>query len=61
MDKELRIGHLYPKLLNIYGVGGNIITLKNRAEWRGIEVIIDEINTNVDTDQADDLIGEAGN
>ena len=43
--KELRIGHLYPKLLNIYGDGGNIITLKNRAMWRGFEVMIDEINS----------------
>ena len=43
--KVLRIGHLYPKLLNIYGDGGNIITLKKRAEWRGVNVIIDEINS----------------
>ncbi len=43
--KQLRIGHLYPKLLNIYGDGGNIITLKKRAEWRGFVVIIDEINS----------------
>ena len=44
--KEVRIGHLYPKLLNIYGDGGNIIALKKRAEWRsGINVIIDEINS----------------
>ena len=42
--KPLRIAHLYPKLLNIYGDKGNIITLKNRYEWRGGEVIIDEIN-----------------
>lgn len=40
----LRIAHLYPKLLNIYGDGGNVLTLKRRCEWRGIEVIIDEIN-----------------
>jgi len=43
--KELRIGHLYPKLLNIYGDSGNIITLKMRAEWRGYNVIINEINS----------------
>ena len=40
----LRIAHLYPKLLNIYGDGGNVLTLKKRCEWRGIEVNIDEIN-----------------
>lgn len=41
---EIRIAHLYPKLLNIYGDGGNILTLKKRCEWRGIKVIIDDIN-----------------
>lgn len=42
--KPLKIAHLYPKLLNIYGDGGNIITLRRRYEWRGGEVVIDEIN-----------------
>ena len=42
--KKLHIAHLYPKLLNIYGDIGNIITLKKRCEWRGIEVCVDEIN-----------------
>ena len=40
----LKIAHLYPKLLNIYGDGGNIITLEKRCEWRGIEVQLDEID-----------------
>jgi len=43
--KQLKIGHLYPKLLNIYGDGGNIIALRKRAEWRGITVNTDEINS----------------
>ena len=42
--KKIRLAHLYPKLLNIYGDGGNILTLKKRCEWRGIEIEIDEIN-----------------
>lgn len=42
--KTLRIAHLYPKLLNIYGDGGNIKTLLMRSFWRGIEVELDEIN-----------------
>lgn len=42
--REVKIGHLYPKLLNIYGDGGNILALKKRLEWRGYSVIIDEIN-----------------
>lgn len=41
--RELRIAHLYPKLLNLYGDMGNIITLKKRCEWRGINVTVDEI------------------
>ena len=42
--KTLRIAHLYSRLLNIYGDGGNILTLKKRCEWRNISVTIDEIN-----------------
>lgn len=36
---KLIIGYLYPDLMNIYGDTGNIIALKKRAEWRGIEVV----------------------
>lgn len=45
MDKKLKICHLYPKLLNIYGDKGNVITLTYRAERRGINVILDELNS----------------
>ena len=41
---RIKIAHLYPKLLNIYGDGGNILALKKRCEWRGIEFELDEIN-----------------
>ena len=44
MKRHLRVAHLYPKLLNIYGDAGNIITLKKRSQWRGIDIEIDEIN-----------------
>lgn len=40
----LSIAHLYPKLLNLYGDFGNILTLKKRCEWRGINVNITDIN-----------------
>ena len=39
----LRIAHLYPDLLNLYGDKGNVLTLTKRLEWRGIEFIFDEI------------------
>jgi len=42
--KQIRIAHLYPNLLNIYGDKGNIITLTKRCEWRNIEIVIDNIN-----------------
>jgi lipid II isoglutaminyl synthase (glutamine-hydrolysing) len=40
---ELRIGHLYAHFLNIYGDRGNIITLEQRANWRGISVSVTAI------------------
>jgi CobQ-like glutamine amidotransferase family enzyme len=39
---DLRIWHLYPDLLNLYGDRGNILTLLRRAEWRGIAVTVSE-------------------
>ena len=45
MSLKISIAHLYPKLLNLYGDRGNVITLIKRCEWRGIEVEFDEINT----------------
>jgi len=37
---ELRIGHLYPDLMSIYGDRGNVLALTQRARWRGIEVAV---------------------
>ena len=34
---ELRICHLYPDILNLYGDRGNIICMTKRMEWRGIK------------------------
>lgn len=33
----LRIGHLFPNLLNLYGDGGNIVCLGKRCQWREID------------------------
>jgi len=35
---DLRIAHLYPDLMNIYGDRGNVIALSQRAKWRAIDV-----------------------
>jgi CobQ-like glutamine amidotransferase family enzyme len=39
---RLRICHLYPDLLNLYGDRGNIIVLVERARRRGLEVAVHE-------------------
>lgn len=43
---EITFAHIYPKLLNLYGDIGNVLTLKKRCEWRGIKFIQEEINLN---------------
>lgn len=39
---KLNIGYLYPKQMNIYGDRGNIIALQKRAQWRDIDVKVNE-------------------
>jgi lipid II isoglutaminyl synthase (glutamine-hydrolysing) len=43
MGPVLHLVHLYPGLLNLYGDRGNIITLRRRCAWRGIELRVHEI------------------
>jgi CobQ-like glutamine amidotransferase family enzyme len=43
MNKALRVGHLFPKHLNLYGDRGNLIVLQKRCLWRGIDCTIDSI------------------
>ena len=35
---ELKICHLYPDVLNLYGDRGNILCMERRLSWRGISV-----------------------
>lgn len=44
MQPELTLVHLYPGLLNLYGDRGNIITLRRRCAWRGIELRVVEVS-----------------
>ena len=41
---QLRIGHLYPDLLDLYSDRGNVIILEKRAAWRGLHVTVDQIS-----------------
>ncbi len=43
MECEIRIAHLYPNLMNIYGDRGNLLCLRWRCEARGIGVKVEEI------------------
>lgn len=43
-ERTLRIAHLYPELLNLYGDGGNILVLRKRLEWRGIGCEVQEVH-----------------
>ena len=39
MEAEvMRIGHLYPDQMNLYGDRGNVLALVRRMEWRGLRV-----------------------
>ena len=37
-SKKLRVLHLYPREMNIYGDWGNVLTIMRRAQWHGYEV-----------------------
>jgi CobQ-like glutamine amidotransferase family enzyme len=41
---SIRLAHLYPKLMNLYGDRGNIICLRLRCRARGIELAVDELD-----------------
>ena len=36
---ELRICHLYPDVLNLYGDRGNVLCMEQRLRWRGIDAV----------------------
>ena len=37
---ELKICHMYPDVLNLYGDRGNVMCLTRRLQWRGIEASV---------------------
>ncbi len=47
---DLRIAFLYPELMNIYGDRGNILALSRRAQWRGIDVQVENVSIGNDID-----------
>ncbi len=60
--KPVRIAHLYPAEMNIYGDRGNIITLVKRLAWRGWHPNVDEVGVGdkYDFKSADIIFGGGG-
>ena len=48
---SLTIGWLYPELMSTYGDRGNIIVLKKRCEWRGINVEVKNLDLHFNQNQ----------
>jgi CobQ-like glutamine amidotransferase family enzyme len=44
-ERALRLGHLYPRLMNVYGDRGNIICLQRRCRLRGITLDVSDLHT----------------
>lgn len=50
---QLKVCHLYPELLNLYGDQGNVLIFCRRAGWRGIEVTLDRVSLHDQVDFID--------
>lgn len=53
VERPLRIVHLYPDALNLYGDGGNIASLAKRCAWRGIPCRVDQVLMGQELDLSD--------
>jgi lipid II isoglutaminyl synthase (glutamine-hydrolysing) len=50
MSYSLRIAHLYPEQMNIYGDRGNILALSRRCAWREIYVDLLPVGVGIEVD-----------
>jgi len=50
MTYQLRLAHLYPEQMNIYGDRGNILALTRRCAWRGIGIELLPVGVGLDVD-----------
>lgn len=50
---NLKLAHLYPEEMNLYGDYGNIICLKKRCEWRGINLEVVNIGIGDELDESE--------
>ena len=52
---KLKLVHLYPLFLNIYGDIGNIKVFENRCKWRNIDIEIQQFNTGDKLEEGTDI------
>ena len=45
---ELKICHMYPDVLNLYGDRGNVMCLQRRLAWRGISSAVERLPIGVE-------------
>jgi CobQ-like glutamine amidotransferase family enzyme len=50
MSYRLRLAHLYPEQMNIYGDRGNILALMRRCAWQGIEAELLPVGSGAEVD-----------
>lgn len=59
--RPLKLVHLYPREMNIYGDTGNVVVLRRRLQWRGLPVEVVPVNVGDPIpDDADILLGGGG-
>ncbi|MDT4925342.1 MAG: hypothetical protein QOG01_3055 [Pseudonocardiales bacterium] len=44
MSAALKLVHLYPREMNIYGDTGNVVVLRKRLQWRGLPVEVTPVS-----------------
>jgi lipid II isoglutaminyl synthase (glutamine-hydrolysing) len=59
---KLRLAHLYPREMSLYGDTGNVLAVRKRLEWRGYasEVLPVEVGVPFDFSTVDMIIGGGG-
>ena len=46
MNKTVRLCHLYPDILNLYGDFGNVLCIQKSLLWRNIDCVAENISVN---------------
>jgi CobQ-like glutamine amidotransferase family enzyme len=50
MTYSLKLAHLYSSHMNVYGDRGNVIALRQRCAWRGIELAVTQVEPGDEVD-----------